>query len=245
MSFRSLLTALLVPPVNLPLLGIIGLLLRRRRPRLGTTLVTLALVLLLLLSLHGVSGTLLAALETDLPLQPPADAPPGAIVILSAGISDWANDPPVDVDQISLERLRAGAALYRRTQLPVLVSGGVLQTDTPPVAALMVRSLLQDFQVPVRWAEPGSRDTWENASLSAAILGKEGIHSVWLVTHAWHQRRAIMAFAHFGITATAAPVGLDRMPTLQASDFVPRVSAWQLGYYALHEWIGCAYYALR
>ena len=47
-------------------------------------------------------------------------------------------------------------------------------------------SLRQDFQVPATWVETASRDTWENATDSAAILRPLGIHSVYVVTHAWH-----------------------------------------------------------
>jgi uncharacterized SAM-binding protein YcdF (DUF218 family) len=242
---RLLATALVVPPANLPLLAILGFLIHWRRPRLGRAIIVLAILLLLLLSLHIVSGTLLAALETDLPLQPPADAPPQAIVILSAGSEDWASDPEFGVDPLTLQRMQAGATLYRRTHLPILVTGGVLRPGEPPIAVLMAHSLPDDFQVPVRWIEPASADTWQNASLSAAILRDAGIRSVWLVTHAWHERRAVLAFARFGIVATAAPVGLDRMPDFRPSGFYPRTSAWQAAYYALHEWIGCAYYALR
>ena len=35
-------------------------------------------------------------------------------------------------------------------------------------------SLTQDFQVPVRWVEDRSRDTWQNARDSAAILRANG-----------------------------------------------------------------------
>jgi hypothetical protein len=28
-------------------------------------------------------------------------------------------------------------------------------------------------------------------------------------------------------------------------EFLPNASAWLIGYYALHEWIGCAWYSLR
>ena len=101
--------------------------------------------------------------------------------------------------------MRAGALLHRRTGLPILVTGGTLRTSEPPVAALMADSLVHDFQVPARWVERESRDTWENARLSAAILHEQGITSVYVVTQAWHMRRAIVAFADTGITVTAAP----------------------------------------
>ena len=62
-------------------------------------------------------------------------------------------------------------------------------------------------------------------SLSAAILREQGINSVYVVTQAWHMRRALIAFAHTGITVTAAPTRFDRLPTPLAMDFVPESAA--------------------
>ena len=58
-------------------------------------------------------------------------------------------------------------------------------------------------------------------------------------------RRALLAFHHAGLRATAAPVLLDHPPTGIASDFAPRLSGWRMSFYALHEWIGCLYYVWR
>ena len=97
----------------------------------------------------AVAGTLLCALERNLPMTPPADKPPGAIVILGAEVTHTAAAQPGDtVGRLTLERLRAGAALQRKTRLPILVSGGVIGDDPPPIAVLMRQSLTQDFQVP-------------------------------------------------------------------------------------------------
>ena len=109
----------------------------------------------------------------------------------------------------------------------------------------MRESLMQDFQVPVRWTEDKSADTWENAQDSAAILRSAGIDSIYLVTHSWHERRALLAFAATGIAVTAAPTPLDRPVDLVSADFKPRVEAWEASYYALHEWIGYVWYALQ
>jgi uncharacterized SAM-binding protein YcdF (DUF218 family) len=54
-----------------------------------------------------------------------------------------------------------------------------------------------------------------------------------------------MAFARTGITVTAAPTHFDRWPPDSVQDFVPSAAGLQLSYYALHEWIGCAWYSLR
>jgi uncharacterized SAM-binding protein YcdF (DUF218 family) len=150
-----------------------------------------------------------------------------------------------DLGPLSLERVRAGAALQRRTHLPVLVTGGVISPGAPPVAVLMAQSLRDDFAVDVRWIEPASKDTWENAELSAAILHQAGIHSAYVVTHAWHVRRASEAFTHFGIMVTAAPPRVDASPRLRLGSFIPSAPAWMASYFALHEWIGRIYYACR
>jgi uncharacterized SAM-binding protein YcdF (DUF218 family) len=244
-SFKALATALLVPPISLLFLAIAGLLIEWRHRRIGRVLVWIGLLGLFVLGLPLVGGTLLAALEDNLPVAAPPDQPPQAIVILG-GDSQRSSEgtPMAHLGPLSLERVRAGAELARQTALPILVTGGKPHESDPPIAAVMADSLIHDFQVPVKWIEGESRDTWENAHLSAPILREQGIRSVYVVTHAWHMRRALIAFADTGITVTAAPTRFDRSPTLVASDFLPDISGWRSSYFALHEWIGCAWYSL-
>lgn len=243
---KELLVTLLLPPANLPLFAVAGLFIRRWRRRLGDWVTASSVVLLLLLSMPIVGGTLLVALEQGLPWHQTAATPPAAIVILSADITRYGGDDPgFGPGRLTLERERAGAALFRRVQLPVLLTGGMLRRHDPPIAVVMERSMRDDFQIPIRWVEDRSRDTWENAEYSAAILQAEGIHTVYLVTHAWHMRRAMVAFHHFGIDVIPAPVQVDRYPDLESNFLTPQVYGWQVTYYALHEWIGYVYYALR
>ena len=248
MSLSNLATALIVPPVNLVPLSLAGLALTWRYPRVGRILVAVGLAGLLLLAMPIVADSMVDALETGLPLTPPDGDPPQAIVILTAEAVRSTTPPFLQVGPLGLERARAGAALERQTGLPILVTGGMIDTgrgvERESLAEVMAQSLEQDFRVPVRWQEQQSIDTWENAQLSATILKAKGIHSIYLVTHAWHMRRALIAFARTGITVTAALVRLDTMATAVQADFVPRAGAWLASYYALHEWIGCADYAL-
>ncbi len=243
---RTFATALLVPPISLLLVAMVGTLIDRRHRRIGRSLAWAGLAGLLILAMPVAGGSLMIALERNLPLSPPPDSPPQAIVILGGDVVRGGTQTAIlDVGPISLERLQVGAALSRRNGLPILVSGGSLREGDAPVATLMADSLVHDFQVPVRWIEAGSLDTWQNAHMSAVILHKQSIRSIYLVTQAWHMRRAIMAFADTGITVTAAPPRLDRLLLPLAANFVPVVAGWQESYYALHEWIGCVYYALR
>lgn len=233
---------LLVPPVNLAALALAGVWLARRHPRAGRWLAGVSLVLLLLLALPVVAGTLLTSLER-LPPAPPS-AIPGAIIVLGGDVAPVTGPERLEVGALTLQRLRAAAALARATNLPLLVTGGVVDPDGPPVADLMARSLAADFATPPRWIEPHARDTWQNARLSAALLRADGITAAYVVTHAWHMRRALLAFAGTGLVAVPAPLPPDRV-AWRPGAFVPRVGAWRLSYFALHEWLGCAWYAWR
>ena len=57
------------------------------------------------------------------------------------------------------------------------------------------------------------------------------------MTHAWHEKRALIAFDHFGLRATAAPVQLDDL----SAGVAPETSGWVRSYFGLHEWIGTAW----
>jgi uncharacterized SAM-binding protein YcdF (DUF218 family) len=239
MSLAALPTLLLVPPLNCLVAACAGAALRHRRA--GRVLLAAGLGGLVLLSLPLVAGDLLASLVWDFPTAPDARDPPRAIVILSADMVELAQGGDT-VGDLTLARERAGAVLARATGLPILVTGGVVKAGSASLAALMARSLHEDFGVETRWREASSQDTWQNAALSAAMLRGDGVGTVYVVTHAWHMRRALIAFRAAGLRAIAAPVGVASPPEFAARNLVPSVSAWQESYYALHEWIGSAWY---
>jgi uncharacterized SAM-binding protein YcdF (DUF218 family) len=245
MSLADLPTVVIVPPLNCLVAACVGAVWHRRRA--GRVLLAAGLAGLVLLSLPVVSGTLLSRLEQGLPEVPPADDPPQAIVILSADETETLVDDRIGfiVGHLTLEREQAGVRLARRTGLPILVSGGQVRPGSPSLAELMASSMREDFDIDPAWLEERSQDTWQNAADSAVILRNAGITSVYVVTSVWHMRRALMAFHATGLTVTAAPTLPERPPPLTLRNLLPHVSSWQMSYYALHEWIGCAWYALR
>ncbi len=246
MSLRLLLTAIALPPIGFLLLAIAGWLLAARWRRAGRAIGGAALFGLLVLALPATAKLLTAPLEAALPLTPPAADPPQAIVILSAEARrSGGATPRVTVGPMTLWRLLAGVRLQQRTHLPILVTGGRLAPHDPPIAALMAQTLAADFGTTARWQEDRSRDTWRNAAYSAPMLLRDGIRSIYLVTDAFHERRALIAFGRFPLTLTAAPPLLDIPPVLRAGDFVPGLGGWVASYDAIHEWLGCAWYALR
>jgi uncharacterized SAM-binding protein YcdF (DUF218 family) len=245
LSLSALPALLALPPLNLLVVSCAGAALRHRRA--GRWLLAVGLAGLVLTALPVVSGSLIWALEAGVPALSVPDAPPQAIVILSAEQRPvWTDDTITwRAGPLTLQREAAGAALARRTHLPVLVSGGVLRPDAPSLASTMAASLRDDFAMPVRWQEDASVDTWQNARFSAALLRAQGVTRVYVVTHAWHMRRALVAFRRAGLAAVAAPVQIDAVPEWRASSFVPSVHAWQETYWAVHELVGWAWYDIR
>lgn len=241
-TLSALVTTLFVPPANLAPFAACALMLGRR---IGRRVAAAALMLLVLLSLPIVANTLLRSLGDGGSVAAGQDAPQ-AIVVLGADVAEGAAGQGAGVPgALTLQRLRTGAALARKTGLPILVTGGIVSTDVPPVAKIMADSLADDFRLPAKWVEPDSATTWENARDSVPILRAAGISRAFVVTHAWHMRRAMIAFAGSGVQAVPFPLDQAERSDIDAWSFAPRTSALMTSYYALHEWIGCAWYAAR
>lgn len=235
---KKILTALALPPAGPLLLAALGLLLMRRRPRLGQTLAWSGLVLLWLLSTPLVTKSMLAALEDVPPLDPARAKGAQAIVVL--GFGSYSAAPEYGGDTVgsgSLERIRYAARLQRETGLPLLVSGGAPWGGTPEGRAMQA-ALERDFGVKVRWVEDASADTRGNARLSAPLLRESGVKRVLLVTHAWHMRRAQAAFAAEQLETVAAPTGFETRGPFTALDALPGPGGLRAGRLALGEWLG-------
>lgn len=239
----NFLAAFLLPPLNLLLLGGFGLLLLKRRRGLGQTLIGFSLAALWLLATPFVGDGMLDA------LKPPASNLDGrqadAIVVLSGGSRyDTVEYGGDTVGRFTLERVRYGAWLARKLGKPLLVAGGAPDGGRPE-GQLMRETLEREFGVKVRWVEDRSENTWENAHFSAALLKKEGISRIYLVSHAWHLPRALPAFEHEGLRVVPAGTGYSRGHGPRPLDFVPSAKGLYDSYLAMHEGIGLVWYRIR
>jgi uncharacterized SAM-binding protein YcdF (DUF218 family) len=246
----KLLQVLILPPGGLLLLAIGGFILLRYRARWGLALVGAALGLFYLLSMPLVAGVLMGSLESYPALSeaqiknPQADA----IVILAGGrLRDQPEYDSNTVSAISLQRLRYGAWLKRRTLLPLYVSGGSTRGEIRGEAELMRDVLQKEFNVAVDVVEKQSKTTHENAKFTAELLKHNNHHSILLVSHAFHMPRAVEAFEEFGINVTAAPTVFlaNQKGGVLITDFLPYAYAFEESYYALHEMFGRLWYKLR
>ena len=244
------LESLLLPPGGVLLLLVAGLLLIRFKWRSGYALLVTGVVMFYALSAPFVSSALLGLLESSA-LPPSGDLHAkahAAVVILGGGRYQNAPEYGGDtVSSLSLERVRYGAHLARRTKLPVLIAGGTVWKQRASEASLMKQVLEEDFNIPVRWVEGQSRTTWENARYAKDILAKEGITQIYLVTHAWHMPRSEFAFRHFGFEVIAAPTSFNNTSELDpdASTWLPEARALRGSYFALHEIVGLLWYRVK
>ena len=247
---------LILPPANLFLLIAIGLVLWRRWPLAGRIVAGAGLAALAFLSTNAGARLFVAPLERmTAPLQAPEQAGAQAIVVLAAGrLRDAPEYGERDIpDYVALARLRYAAHLQRRTGLPLLVSGGNGSSGLAPAAAAeeyakadaMATALREDFGVPVRWIEPRSRDTAENAAYSAALLHADGIRRILLVTDAMHMPRARSAFERAGMEVVSAPTMFFGREAQPLSAWLPSAEGMRRSWYAIYELLGIAWYRIR
>ncbi|TDV61856.1 YdcF family protein [Pseudomonas sp. LP_7_YM] len=236
MPFRYFIKNLLLPPGLLLLLLLTAWLVRNTRPRLARALFVIGLGGMWLMSLPVAVQWSAKGIERIPPLSQSewstlaqrADA----IVVLGSGRErndpSWGTDIPTGV---ALERMRYAARLSKASGLPVLVTGGLHYGEPPSEAAIMAASLRDDFGVTVRWQEGQSRTTWENATMSAAILLPSGIKRVVVVTQAWHMPRSVWSFEQAGFSVVAAPVGFLSVDNARPfGGWMPESKAvWQMG----------------
>lgn len=241
---KKLVALAILPPVGPLLVILAGLLVLPRRPRLGRGLAWSGVILSLLLATPFSVGLLLQPLENTPPLNLDAARSARAIVILGGGQRRHAPEfGGATVNRLSLERVRYGARLARRTGLPILVTGGA-PTGEIAEALLMKDALEKDFGLKVAWTESAALDTRDNARHSAAILEDAGIRRIVLVTHAAHMPRAVAEFRAAGLEVVPAPTAWLGGPggNEEVLDFVPGATAAYAGWFAVHEWLGRAAY---
>lgn len=239
----KLLGAALLPPFNLLILSAFGLAIMARRPLLARWLTGVGLAGVTLLSIPLVANNLIKVVEIPCRVATPGLA--DAIVILGGGVRRVSPEygGAASVKGWAVERLRYGARLYRQTGAPILVTGGAL-AGYPAEGPLMRDTLEQEFNIPVTWVEDRSWTTRENAEFSSLLLKPAGIQRIYLVSQAWHLRRAIPEFERLGFTVVAAGTGCEPIDELGWSDFVPDPQALVTSYFAFHEMLGLAWYGL-
>ncbi len=243
----NLIASVLLPPLSLLLPMLAGIMLFSRRPRLARWLIAVSFALLWAAATPYVAEGALHLLEERTAVLKKTDGADGAIVIVGGG--SYFNAPEYGnqdtVSDAALVRLRYGARLQRASGLPVLVTGGRPAGNASSEAAQMKQVLEQDFNVPVRWTEDDSDNTYQNAVNSYRILQKAGVRKIYLVTHAWHMPRSARVFRSAGFEVVEAPTAYTTRHQIGLLAFVPRAESLRDSKIFTHEMIGLLWYQAK
>jgi uncharacterized SAM-binding protein YcdF (DUF218 family) len=238
-TLKFVLRSLVLPPAGPLLLAALGtwLLVRRRTGGAARTaavaLVVVSLATLWLLATPAIADTLTRLAGHYPALDPDSPVRGQAIVILAGGSARMAPEyggPAVGL--VTLERVSYGAYLARRTGLPVLVSG------SPREALGMRATLARDFGIAARWVNGESRDTFDDAQLSARLLKADGVARIVLVTSATHEWRAAQEFESAGLAVEPAPVHVWAPQPGELQDYFPDAVGLLQSREALYEILG-------
>jgi len=189
-----------------------------------------------------VAGTLPVMVRQLYPPLPPRrrtnELKPRCVVVLGGGVVGRGLQRRSS--RIGLRRLARGLAEARQRQLPLLISGGSKTARGSEASeAKLLADVSEGYGVTL-WLEERSRNTWENARNSAAVLQKKGIDQVLLVTDRAHMTRAMLAFRRAGIDVQPAPVEVLPTPA-----WMPSAGALLLLPSIWYEWLALLWYEIR
>jgi uncharacterized SAM-binding protein YcdF (DUF218 family) len=250
------LSALVLPPALPLVLIFLGYLLAVRSQRiawivLGKMVFLAAFATLWLFCCHGTAMFLeRVALRPPLAIDPQAVTQTfkidqvQAIVVLGGGQYSASREYGLGaLSESSAQRLHYGATLAKQTGLPLAFSGGVgwAAAQSPDSeAAAANRWLAQIGLPPLRYVDAQSKDTAGNAQTTAALLKKDGIKNIALVTHASHMPRALKEFEAMELKVLPAPTSFLESENSTSLDWFPSGTGLRNTRRVMHEILGLA-----
>ena len=220
--------------------------LSRKHKLRGQAIIFLVVLLFFVMSLPICGHLLVRSLEKYPALDYSVAKEAGAIAVIGCGV--YYQSPEYGEDTLNgcaLERIRYAAYSFNQVGTPIITIGGKPMYDHVPEAKLMKKVLEHDFLTPVTWVEDSSRDTYENAKNAHGQLSKQGIKRIYLITHAWHMRRAKRVFEKVGFEVIPAPIDFSTAGPFGLHWFLPSSSALNRSSMVMREWVGNLWYWVR
>ncbi len=220
---------------------------RHSRWSKGCLLATL--VILLITGTTPVPNQLLRWLETH--YERPAALPHADAVIVLTGMVDLRGSSASYIELTDgAERFFAGLQLMQQGYGDVLIiSGG---SGDPHEQGKSEAAFLRQFAIELGFppeqllVDTTSRNTYENAVNTRAILEEHHLSTSILVTSASHLPRAMGCFHKLGLKPVPYPVDFrsDPAPRYSLLSFIPGIQGLYQTEVALHEYVGILMYWL-
>jgi uncharacterized SAM-binding protein YcdF (DUF218 family) len=165
------------------------------------------------------------------------------IVILGGGIiPNTPKNFKGELSDSAFKRVIEGYLIHKRTQLPIIVTGGKLQGTQTPEAEVM-KEELQKLGVCNEdiYVEPYAKNTKQNAQYVKEIVENEGFKTIILVTSAVHMTRSLNYFNKYLNDKKICPIPtgyLISLDKIKMYDFLPQIEFLKANASALHEYLG-------
>lgn len=242
-EWKPILAALVLPPTGPLLVALLGVLVATRRRGFGLFIVTLGIAATFVLSTNGMALVMASHLMPGVQAVQPKDLQAAqAIVVLGGGVLPRA--PEYGIAQPgphTLQRLRYGAWLAKKTGKPLAFAGGIgwaaVGTDTEAEGTIARRVLQEEYGLALKWMDDRSRDTGENAVRMAEALLPAGVRRIALVTDATHIPRASAAFRAVGFEVIAAPTDFPTADGRPVLEWLPSSTGANTNRSLVREWL--------
>jgi uncharacterized SAM-binding protein YcdF (DUF218 family) len=193
-------------------IGVLGaILLATRFAAIGRKLLVAVVVLLAVAGFSPLGNLLLYPLEARFPPWNPAEGTPDGIIVLGGSVdSDLSASHDTPVVRNAADRIIAAAALARKyPNARVVFSGGsanLISNDAKE--ADYVAEIFESLGIAKSrlTLERQSRNTWENAEFSKAVVAPKPGERWLLVTSAFHMPRSVGLFRKVGFPVEPYPV---------------------------------------
>jgi uncharacterized SAM-binding protein YcdF (DUF218 family) len=173
-----------------------------------------------------------------------------AIVVLGGGSVAGSANLPLAND--AYKRAMWGLMIASSQNLPLYFSGAGTYKEYTEADAFMdsmneIKTNLHVNNISLH-VETKSLDTYQNAMFSKQMFLEQGIEkpTIYLVTSAYHMKRSIALYKHFGFNIIPAATGFKISNKPKTSwDYLPNIGAFSSSYTALHEYAGLLSLILR
>ena len=175
------------------------------------------------------------------------------VIVLGGGNVAGSVNIPLGAD--SYKRAMYGFMIAKSKNIPLLYSGGGIykkytEADAFKDSMKELKTYLginmpfskelhtNEFSL---YVEEKSLNTYQNALFSKKVFKQLGIKTptIYLVTSAYHMKRSIMLYKHFGFKVIPAATDFKISDSQKnAWDYLPNISAFNKSYIALHEYAG-------
>ena len=160
-----------------------------------------------------------------------------AVVVLGGGTNARG---VIRLNSESFERLVFGLILAKRYGVPLIFSGGGYKFNESESARHDLYKLCSQFCCSVKvYFDNRSLNTYQNAEFTEELFRRFNLSKdIFLVTSAYHMKRAVILFKHFGFSVHPRPIGFLYEGKYNFFDYLPKIKNLYESYKAIHEYFG-------